>query len=845
MVKGLNSLLALSLATTTAFARNEKVDPVKLLNDLHQGTTPQAVALKSLPQNFGGEAPKIGTDKPAEYSSHALKLAIADEKQFQGVMKDIIYPLEKMLSKSSLELADLSRRNAEFVLKSLSGDVKKIDHFSLATWVPEKKAVSPDKASKQWNSELKSAKKIEFVKLSPYSISTPLSSRDPLTSLPLAYTIESRIDLRMINKKSEKVHDRGHIRLHVELDQSSNKWQIKNFSFTNGETLSAKNSSFQEINSFAKGEISNHVRKEAIRRGGYALAMGDINEDGQVDMLVGHMAELEVFKGNPDGTFKRIPNAELGLDNETLVKSIVVADFDNDGKKDLLLVRFAPSEEQGRDIVLYKKVGDKFQKSTSIKNRHPAYYAMPSAVADFDGNGLLDFYIGFPGAKDFTVLNKSHTGFEGIVDFQPQGLFYNNGSMNFEEVTRQKLPYTKKKNAYTDGYPEVGLIFPHSSAGIDYDLDGDMDIIVIDDKANLSPLYKNNGSGSFSQVADKIGLTNYDFGMGFASADLDNDGKLEFIYTNVNFLPSERLHNSLKNNFSEYSKHPGTFGLRIFKSKDNKNYSDITSLTGIEGCGYGIGAVDIIDYDNNGLPDFYVTNGLWSGTHADQDLSSLFVRANSTFNYDFQELLGAGSGIETANTTFMKILAGFEGDVESQKKVAGVHPSMEGFQRNCLFRNNGDGTFTDVSYIEGVDSIADGYILATADLNKDGRMDLILRNGDPGTHKNRHPSVQVYMNKRNDDQKSVVVSLRGKKSNRDAFGAILKAKIQDKTIVRHLIANNGASQSEAILHFGLGKASKIDELTIIWPSGTVQKFNDLKPERYEFTESLDQKITRK
>jgi hypothetical protein len=823
-----------------AFAESETVDPKKLLHDLHLGTRNHPVPMKGLAQNFGGEAPKITTDRPGDYTQGALKLALADERVFQEVMRDVIFPLEKLFLNKSIDFSALAFPNARITL-SAKGETSKTDLFWLTSWSSQKSAIPLKKASRAW---IFPNATVRYAKLSPFSFQTSLSERNPETSLPLSFTLETRLDLRMTSNE-DRIHDRGVLRLVVNRDQSSLKWKLSSMVFVNGYTLRSSGApGFEEVSAFQKGELSNYLRKEAIRRGGYALAMGDINSDGAVDMIVGHMGDLEVFKGKADGSFLKVSNSELGIEKETLVKSIVIADFNNDNKKDLLLVRFAPSEEQGRDIVLYKNLGSKFQKSTSIKNRHPAYYAMPSAVADFDGNGMLDFYIGFPGAKDFTVLNKSNSGFEGVKDFMPQGLFYNQGEMNFVEVTREKLPYTKKKNAYTDGYPETALIFPHSSAGIDFDLDGDMDIVVIDDKANLSPLYKNDGKGSFSQVADKIGLTNYDFGMGFTAADLDNDGKLEFIYTNVNFLPSERLHNSLKLNFSEYSKHPGTFGLRIFKTKDNKNYSDISALTGIEGCGYGIGGVEVLDYDDDGYPDLYVTNGLWSGTHPEQDLSSLFVRANATYNYDFQELLGSGRGVETANTTFMKILAGFQGNVETQEVLDGVYPSMEGFQKNCLFRNNGDGTFTEVGFLEGVDSIADGYVLATADLNKDGKMDLVLRNGDPGTDANRFPAVQVFLNKKVLNN-SVIISLRGTKSNRDGFGAILSAKIKGKTFLRHLVANNGAAQSESIIHFGLGQASEIDELMISWPSGAVQKFHHLKPGRFELVESMDQKITKK
>lgn len=827
MRNGIFTLSLISLLSSAVTA--EASDGKKILADLHKGTKQKFIPLKKLPQNFGGEAQKIAADRPQDYKATALKMGLQDEMTFQEVMRDVIHPLEAMIRSGQYNLSSISAPDATYTLRELS-DAKSHDGISTKSWM-KGKAVNASKA----NEMMKNSYSTEYVKISPFSTATALSHRDPLTSLPTAFDVESRIDLRL-QAKGEKVHERGTVHMVVKKDFKTGKWALHSYEVKEGETLASNKTSFEEVNSFQKDQLSNHLRKEAIRRGGYALSMGDWDDDGNVDMVVGHLGSVELFKGQNDGTFKKASNAELGIENDTLVKSAVIADFDNDSKKDLLLVRFAPSEQQGKDIVLYKNVSNKFKRVTSIKNRYPAYYAMPSAVADFDKNGMLDFYIGFPGAKDFTVLNKSNHGFEGKIEFHPQGLFYNMGQLSFSEVTKEKLPYTKKKNAYTDGYPETAAIFPHSSAGIDYDLDGNMDIVVVDDKANLSPLYKNNGSGSFDQVADKIGLTNSDFGMGFTYADLDNDGKLEFIYTNVNFLPAERLTNSLQRNFSDYSSLPGTNGVKVFKTKDNKNYSDITALTGMNSCGDGVGGVEIIDYDNNGLPDVYVANGLWSGTDPDQDLSSLFVRANSTYNYDFQEVLGSSVGIEEANTSFMKILMGFQGNVETMAHKKGQYPSMAGYQRNCLFKNNGDGTFTEVGYLEGVDSLADGYVIATADLNKDGQMDLVLRNGDPGVEKHRYPAVQVYMNKRKPEAKSVILSFTGTKSNKDAIGTIVQAKVGNKTLTRHLIANNGAAQSEGIIHFGLGSSKKISEMTIRWPSGTVQKIDEVEAGRHHFTE---------
>lgn len=135
-----------------------------------------------------------------------------------------------------------------------------------------------------------------------------------------------------------------------------------------------------------------------------------------------------------------------------------------------------------------------------------------------------------------------------------------------------------------------------------------------------------------------------------------------------------------------------------------------------------------------------------------------------------------------------------------------------------------------------MDSIADGYIIGAADLNKDGKMDLILRNGDPGTDKNRNPSVQVFLNKKERKEKSVIIALNGTSSNRDGVGAILNATIGGKKYIRHLVANNGAMQSEGIIHFGLGNHEKIDNLNIRWPSGKVDTFKNIPAGRHRILE---------
>ncbi|MGZ3691942.1 MAG: CRTAC1 family protein [Pseudobdellovibrio sp.] len=828
--------------TALAFSINSYSDTtengIDFFKKITNETRAREFSPKDLPQNIGGTSSKMQNNETAALTKLYIDIAVSDEAVFQGVIQNIINPLQASMLNKDFNGLSVFKDNGTYSFDfKKSSETKSFDNITVTQWDAGKKAISSSELKQTFQKHFAQYKKIEFVEINPTSTATPISKRSPVTYAPFYFDVVASVDIRGLDLKNARREDRFQLNLSVEKNAVENKWIAQSLNLVSGETVLAPKASFQNVASFSDQAPANYLRREAIRRGGYAISMCDYDNDGNVDMFVGHREGFEVFKGDGKGHFKKVPNASLGLGDDTLVKSLVCNDFDNDGLKDLLVVRFAPSEQKGNDIILYHNTGGKFAKETTIKNRAPAYYAMPAAVADYNNDGLLDFYVGFPGAKDFTVLNKSANGFTGLKEAHPQGLFYNLGKFAFDEVTKEKIPYSKTKNAYNDGYPESAVVFPHTSMGIDYDLDGNMDIVVVDDKANLSPLYKNTGNGNFVQVADKIGVTNYDFGMGFTAADLDNDGHLEFIYTNVNFLPSERIHNSLVNNFSEYSKLPGTYGVRIFKTKDGKNYSDVTALAGIKNTGYGIGGVEVIDYDNDGNLDFYVPTGLWTGNTPNQDIASVFSRAYAKFDMDYEELMGSPKGYEQANSSFMKILTDFKGDITTGVANDKIRPSMAGFQRNRMFHNNGDGTFTEVGYALGVDSVNDGYIVATADLNHDGKMDLVLRNADPGTEENKFPSVEVYMNQTPTKNKSVILTLEGSRSNRDAVGAIVEAQIKNVKYTRHLIANNGAAQSQALVHFGLGKSAQIDSLKIRWPSGTVDLYKNIGPGYHHYKES--------
>ena len=150
--------------------------------------------------------------------------------------------------------------------------------------------------------------------------------------------------------------------------------------------------------------------------------------------------------------------------------------------------------------------------------------------------------------------------------------------------------------------------------------------------------------------------------------------------------------------------------------------------------------------------------------------------------------------------------------------------SMAGAQRNRLYRNNGDSSFTEVGYLEGADAQEDGYVIAPSDLDGDGRQDLVLRHCDPAPGR-RYETVSVLHNV-GAGGISLRISARGE-HNTDGFGATVTVWVGDRRIVREIRAVSGAAQGEPGAFIGLGAAQRADRVEIRWPNGHVQSLGSV------------------
>ena len=146
--------------------------------------------------------------------------------------------------------------------------------------------------------------------------------------------------------------------------------------------------------------------------------------------------------------------------------------------------------------------------------------------------------------------------------------------------------------------------------------------------------------------------------------------------------------------------------------------------------------------------------------------------------------------------------------------------SLNGYERNAMFWNRGNGRFVDVGYLTGSNRIEDGRGVAVADFDRDGRLDLVVQNLDRSA---------VLLMGAGEVGNWLQVELEGTLSNRDAVGAVVTVRIGDRVQVRQVAAGAGyLASSSQVLHFGLGAAETVDELEIRWPSGGRQLFEGLR-----------------
>jgi tetratricopeptide (TPR) repeat protein/peroxiredoxin len=521
------------------------------------------------------------------------------------------------------------------------------------------------------------------------------------------------------------------------------------------------------------------------------VSFADIDGDGFDDLYVCQPAGLpnRLFRNRGDGTFEDITAASgLGILENTACA--LFADFDNDGRQDVIVVR------TGGPLLFLNQGSGKFRaKPDAFQFANPPQGAFTgAAVADYDRDGWLDvyfcLYVYYQGTDQYRYPSPYYDAENGPPNF----MMRNNRDGTFRDVTRESgLDHNNTRFSFCCGWG-------------DHNEDQWPDLYVVNDFGRKN-LYRNNGNGTFTDIAAEAGVDDVGAGMSVCWLDYDNDGKQDLYVADMWTAAGCRISEQdvFQNRASEqvralYRKH--AMGNSMFRNPGSGPFEDAGSRAGTT-MGRWSWSSDAWDFDHDGFPDLYIANGMISGTTR-EDLNSFFWRqvvANSptkpgpNYNYD-QGWSGINELIRSDGT-------------------------WSGFERNVFYANNRDGTFSNVSGIVEMDFTEDGRSFALGDFDHDGRVEVILKNRNS-------PQLRVLKNAMADLGPAVAFRLSGTKSNRDAIGASVTVESQEGRQTRWLQAGSGfLAQHSKDLFFGLGATKGSVSATIRWPSGLVQNLRNL------------------
>jgi tetratricopeptide (TPR) repeat protein/peroxiredoxin len=520
------------------------------------------------------------------------------------------------------------------------------------------------------------------------------------------------------------------------------------------------------------------------------ISVGDIDNDGFDDLYVCQPAGLpnRLYRNQGDGRFEDVTEISgVGILENTACALFV--DINNDGLQDLIVVR------ANGPLLFLNEGGLRF------RHKHDAFqFANPpqgtftgAAVADYDRDGWLDIYfclyIYYQGTDQYKYPSPYYDAENGPPNF----LLRNNRDGTFSDVTART------------GLDKNNSRYSFCCAWNDYNGDGWPDLYVVNDFGRKN-LYRNNGDGTFTDIAADAGVQDVGAGMSVCWFDYDNDGAEDLYVANMWTAAGKRV--SEQQNFQKdapkavrglYRKHANGNSLL---QNGGKAFADKSAHAGVE-IGRWSWSSDAWDFDHDGFLDLYITNGMVSGLSR-VDLNSFFWRQ-----------VVANSPVEA------KPSHNYEQGWNAINELIRTDGTWSGYERNVFYANNRDGTFSDVAGAVGLDFIEDGRAFALADFDHDGRLEVFLKNRNA-------PQIRVLKNTMQELPPSISFRFRGSKSNRDAIGTVVTLETESGCQTRTLQAGSGfLSQHSKEMFFGLGTAKGPVEATIRWPSGLMQEFRDL------------------
>jgi hypothetical protein len=563
--------------------------------------------------------------------------------------------------------------------------------------------------------------------------------------------------------------------------------------------LPSRRTGIDFVNVVEEGRETNILTFRNFYNGG-GVAIGDINGDGLEDVFfTSNLKSNRLYLNKGDWKFEDITERAGVGGTGGWSTGATFTDVNHDGRLDLYVCNSSHTEGDNCANELYINKGDlTFTEAAEEWGLRSTAYSMHGSFFDYDLDGDLDCFLlnnNLSVPKPLEFYQKSRN------DVNPDGgdrLFRNDGD-HFTDVTLESGIYTS----------DVGFGLGVSVS----DLNGDLwpDIYVSNDFWERDYLYINQGDGTFRDELDKrMGSTSLN-SMGTDIADLNNDGAIDLVTTDM--LPGDNYRNKYMTVFDPYfpagSKYRTGYHYQLLQNSLQINdgrakFQEVAFLSGVAASDWSWGAL-IFDFNNDGWKDLFISNAIFhdvtsldfSEFLSDRKNIDRIIQRSGKFDWqDFSTMLASNP---LANYAFVNGLGEADGAAGGEIPV---------FTNRAAELGLGDPGFSNGA--------------AYGDLDNDGDLDLVINNFNDEAFVYRNNSTKHWLK----------IRLEGTGMNRSGIGA--RIRVRHDGMEQYLQYYPTRSFESSVGHglvFGLGESERVEELEVIWPDHARQLLADLPADR--------------